>query len=1419
MRNSAAVLLAQSSLYQQAARKGLQQDAGAGQGITNCPQALTKMKKMVNPYEYVRAHISEINFQVLSADQIESLGVAEIVRKEIYDPMTRMPMDGGPLDQRLGLSRKDGKCRTCSEPLASCSGHFGWYKLALPVFHAGFFRHVYVICQMICKSCSRVMLDPTKKMKYIQSLRSSSELGQKRIISKISSECKKTTVCFYCKSVNGKIKKASGMKIFLDASEKGAPALKEDLNALRCLNLFRNIPADEYALLGINQSPVNFLIERIVIPPASIRPSVPVGQDGSNEDDLTVKISEIIHCNQILVSSVQKGCPYSVILEDWDFLQSQCAQLIQPDSSGKQIKGLLQRLKGKHGRFRGNLSGKRVDFSSRTVISPDPNLQVDQVGVPRHIAKVLTIPERVTEFNIKKLQRLVVNGEKYPGANYIIYTNAPQPTSGGSSGVLQDAQSAGSSSVNAKSKTVSGGAHKTARQNTGSAGAPGQEMKVFLKYGDRRRAAQSLSIGDIVERHLQDGDIVLFNRQPSLHRLSIMAHRVKVHADKTFKLNECVCTPYNADFDGDEMNMHVLQTYESRAEAGELMGIKVNLLNPRNGEPLIAAIQDFITGAYLLTSRNTFFTAAEMGQYTSNLHIRISTRPAIVRPYRLYTGKQLVQAMLDEACCSEPGKESAERHERARTGSRVDVTLISRNRTYVSDWDVKDGYFVVVRNNYLFGRMDKSIIGTENKETSLLYVLSRKSNTSVLRFLALISRLRFLTNFGFSMGLDDVTPNSRLNNEKARLFEREYAKINTKIDDYRAKNLELEPGCSLEETLESHIKSILNSLRESCGNLCIGKLNINNVPIIMHNCGSKGSKINISQMVACVGQQIISGKRVPNGFSRRTLPHFEPESKAPCDKGFVASSFRSGLTSPEFFFHAVSGREGLVDTAVKTAETGYMQRRLMKALEDLSVMYDGTVRSPDGSLVQYVYGEDCMDPCLVEGSEKVRMDVLYEEVAAEINHHLAAGRDWSGRAVYKDTRKPELQQDRTGEQIEKFLEEMLSKRGSPLLREYVQRNKERFVALFKHVYEQKLESAKVEPGTAVGALACQSIGEPGTQMTLKTFHFAGVASMNITLGVPRLKEIINAVKNISTPIIKACLCCTDSLEEARRIKGRIDRVYLKDIVSSITEIYTKNDIFLELEVSLQTISNLRLEIGLDHIKTVIDSEISSRTHVSKAHAGKSDVEVPFRADTGKFHFESYVKENKIVLRTNREDNKYFEMKGLKRALDLIIVSRIKTVKRVVLAKDGEYKLFVEGTGLRQILGTEGVDYKRTTTNNIMEIEGTLGIEATRESIIREMQYTVSSHGIKIDVRHLMLLADTMTSRGELLGITRFGISKMKGSTLMLASFEQTGDHLFDAAIRNKGGAIKGVSESIIMGRPISMGTGGVELFYKKQFSS
>nr|SVE78682.1 EOG090X00FC [Daphnia lumholtzi] len=326
------------------------------------------------------------------------------------------------------------------------------------------------------------------------------------------------------------------------------------LNPLDILCLFERIPDEDIQFLLMNPEhghPKDMILTRVPVPPVCIRPSVVSDlKAGTNEDDLTMKLTEIVFLNDVIVKHRLMGAKSQMILEDWDFLQLQCALYINSELSGiplnmqpkKASRGIVQRLKGKQGRFRGNLSGKRVDFSGRTVISPDPNLRIDQVGVPELVAKILTFPTRVNEANIELMRKLVRNGaDVYPGANY-----------------LQEKDS---------------------------------DFKKFLKYGNRDSIARNLKLGDLIERHMMDEDIVLFNRQPSLHKLSIMCHRAKVLPHRTFRFNECVCTPYNADFDGDEMNLHLPQTEEARAEAWILMGNKYNLVTPRNGELLIAAIQ------------------------------------------------------------------------------------------------------------------------------------------------------------------------------------------------------------------------------------------------------------------------------------------------------------------------------------------------------------------------------------------------------------------------------------------------------------------------------------------------------------------------------------------------------------------------------------------------------------------------------------------------------------------------------------------------------------------------------------------------------------------------------------------------------------------------------------------------------------
>lgn len=707
--------------------------------------------------------------------------------------------------------------------------------------------------------------------------------------------------------------------------EKHFKKALDDMNPLRVLNLFRQVTDSDCELLGMNPAegrPEMFIWQFVPAPPVCIRPSVE--QDSSsNEDDLTQKLSDIVHISSLIREGLRKGQPVQTIMEQWDYLQLQLAMYINSDvpglqqpGFGKAIRGFCQRLKGKQGRFRGNLSGKRVDFSGRTVISPDPNLGIDQVAVPELVAKNLTYPERVSRYNKAKLQQRIRNGtNKWPGANYVLKKE--------------------------------------------------EDYKVFLKYGKTSLVADKLQEGDIVERHLEDGDIVLFNRQPSLHKLSILSHYVKVKPHRTFRFNECVCNPYNADFDGDEMNLHVPQTEEARTEAIELMGVKHNLATPKNGEPIISAIQDFITAAFLLSSKDNFynrkaFTNICMYMLDGNMQLDLPP-PTVLKPEMLWTGKQVFNVMM-----------------RPNRASEVKVNLDAACRSYRAvpgqhrDLDQNDGWLCIRNSEVMCGLMDKSTIGSGKKD-SVFYVILRDfgpdAAVQAMNRLAKLSA-RWLTNQGFSIGISDVYPGDRLVDLKQKLVEHAYQQCEDLIQKFKDGELDKAPGCDEEQTMENLISGILSKVRQQAGDYCISELSKWNSPLIMATSGSKGSSINVSQMVAVVGQQIIGGKRVPDGFQDRSLPHFPKNARQPPSKGFVRNSFFSGLTPTEFLFHAISGREGLVDTAVKTAETGYMSRRLMKSLEDLSTQYDDTVRNSSSNIVQFQYGDDKLDPVDMEGKAK-----------------------------------------------------------------------------------------------------------------------------------------------------------------------------------------------------------------------------------------------------------------------------------------------------------------------------------------------------------------------------------------------------------------------------------------------------------------
>lgn len=1255
------------------------------------------------------------------------------------------------------------------------------------------------ILQSICKNatCARVLLTEEKADGFRSKLRNPalSYLVRKALKKKILETTKKVSVCPHCGDINGVVKKCGLLKISHEKYKnrnKKKDAIVEELladyneavsfnpeieqhkkfgliqlmNPLEVLQLFEAIPLEDIPLLLMNadlSKPSDLILTRLLVPPNCIRPSVISDlKSGTNEDDLTMKLSEILLINDFISKHHSSGAKAQMIQEDWEWLQLHCALFINSETSGiplnmqpkSKSRGLIQRLKGKQGRFRGNLSGKRVDFTSRTVISPDPNLQIHQVGIPVHVAKILTYPERVHHANKEHLKKLVMNGpDNHPGANFIIQE--------------------------------------------------GNSFKRFLRYGNRLKIASELRVGDIVERHLVDDDIVLFNRQPSLHKLSIMSHRAKVLPHRTFRFNECVCTPYNADFDGDEMNVHLPQTEEARAEALVLMANKSNLVTPRNGELLIAATQDFITGGYLLTQKNAFFDRAQSMRLAStliagtdwNLQVELPP-PAIMKPKALWTGKQVFSLIL------KPNKDCP-----------VNANLKTKGRAYTKDEEFcqRDSYVILRNSELLAGSMDKSTLGSGGK-ANVFYILLRDfGEDAAVTAMWRLSRMTsfYLMNRGFSIGIGDVTPGQGLLRAKERLLSEGYSKCEGYIRAMESGRLQTQPGCSAEETLESVILKELSVIRDHAGKACLQELHPSNGPLVMALSGSKGSFINISQMIACVGQQAINGKRVPNGFDNRSLPHFDKFSKDPASKGFVQNSFFSGLTPTEFFFHTMGGREGLVDTAVKTAETGYMQRRLVKSLEDLCIQYDMSVRNSMGDIVQFSFGGDGLDPSYMEGNgTPVELKRLLEDIIARYpsraDPSLSADEivSYSNQVLDTDDFQQATSQNFVRDiknflqgfvkQVEKLESCKLRQRGGAI---YQQISRLTSTQMFEFLSRcrEKYVRAQIEPATAVGALAAQSIGEPGTQMTLKTFHFAGVASMNITQGVPRIKEIINASRNISTPIITAFLDKDTDVDYARVVKGRLEKTTLGEVCEYIEEVFVPDDSFILIKLDMDRIRLLHLEVDIDSIRYCIEKTrgISGNLTVS----GHS-----------------------FLILKPKENSKSFNLKmyQMKQILPTVVIKGVQGINRAVIHEedvDGvtKYKLLVEGDNLRDVMATYGVKGVKCSSNNTYEVFKTLGIEAARSTIMTEIKLVMENHGMSIDFRHPMLVADLMTSKGEVLGITRHGLAKMKESVLNLASFENTSDHLFDAAFYGQTDCISGVSECIIMGLPMNVGTGLIKL--------
>ena len=955
----------------------------------------------------ITKRIGSIKFSCVSPEEIRRMSAIHVTVADTYSD-GGYPLEGGLMDLHLGVIEPGLRCMTCGGRVGECPGHFGHIDLALPVIHIGFVREIKMLLESTCRQCGRLMLSEEQIRERRESMDVMKDFGAGTTDIKIfSKETVKNAssrgICPYCG--------AEQIKIELD---KPTTFREVDTNIKLTPKEVRErlemIPDEDLVTIGIDPTacrPEWMVLTVLTVPPIIVRSTI-FDSGKIFEDDLTHKLVDVLKINQKLREGRNAGYPLIAIEDYWELLQYNVTTYLDNRTpgipparhrSGHPLKTLAQRLKGKEGRFRSNQSDKCVYFSARTVISPDPLLSINQVGVPAFMAKEFTVPLRINDGNLPMALVMVALGNdptpetlKSLRAEDIVVVPetpaygeseddegfVPEPVSTEFYDNLRERVTEAIMVFSKKYGFVDyyiPGVNYVIRTNERRIRVSESTKPKALSFiiEDYKRSIENEDdFAYVIERQLIDGDVVLFNRQPSLHRMSMMAHRVCIMQGKTFRFNLCDCPPYNADFDGDEMNLHVLQSDEARAEARILMQVQENILSPRYGGPIIGAIHDHITGAYFLTHGNPRFDKFE----AANIMFKLPNKsvdpdfgidmpePMIDENGNEYwTGYQLFSCVLPH---NEKDKLGEPRPFNMRFESNIKDTVV-----------IKDGELVE-------GTIDVKAIG--NSKGKILDRIARDYGADrAAKFINQVTRLALgaLMNHGFSTGIsDEDIP------EEAALQIDEHSDeciqhVQELITSYNEGTLSQMPGRSLKETLEVNIMGTLSEARDGAGRIAGEHLGMENPAVIMAKAGARGSMLNLSQMAGCVGQQSVRGARLSRGYKGRTLSHFAKGDLGAFAKGFCKNSYKSGLSPTEFFFHAMGGREGLVDTAVRTSRSGYMQRRLVSALEDLKLTSDGTVRNTVGTIVQFRYGEDGVDPARTVRGKAIDYDDLFAEVLGD----------------------------------------------------------------------------------------------------------------------------------------------------------------------------------------------------------------------------------------------------------------------------------------------------------------------------------------------------------------------------------------------------------------------------------------------------
>lgn len=887
-----------------------------------------------------------------------------------------------------------------------------------------------------------------------------------------------------------------------------------------------------------------FFLQTVLVPPNRFRPEARTGDAQITESQQNALYKNIlrscgniarVHQNIKEASQNRRSRTMTDLHQAWSDLQNAVNSLIDKDknpvmgaAAKRNEEGIKQKLEKKEGLFRKNMMGKRVNFAARSVISPDPNIETNEVGVPPVFARKLTYPEPVTSHNFRDMQQAVINGvDKWPGAAAIEYENGQI--------------------TNLRGKSAD---ERVSLANQLLAPTDGNTSGVKNKK---------------VYRHLTNGDVVVMNRQPTLHKPSMMGHRVRVlPGEKTIRLHYTNCNSYNADFDGDEMNMHFPQNELARAEALQIADTDHQYISNTAGKPLRGLIQDHISVSVALCNKDSCFNRGDYQQLIyaalrpESGHIygeRIElVPPAIIKPAPRWTGKQVVTTILKNI--KPPDGEG--------------IWTSGKTSVPAERWgpNSEEGNVLFQDGQFLVGILDKAHLGPTSG--GLVHSIHEVYGPAIAgKLLSSLGRLltRFLNMRAFTCGMDDLklTPHG----EKARLEQLraagdvglEVASKYVSLDDDKPSSNDPELLMRLEEVMRDDSKQegldvLMNArngeLSTAVTKACLPNGLVKQFPQnqmqAMTISGAKGGAVNANLISCNLGQQVLEGRRVPLMVSGKSLPCFKPFESNVRAGGYIVNRFLTGIRPQEYYFHHMAGREGLIDTAVKTSRSGYLQRCVIKGMEGLAVSYDSTVRDADGTLVQFLYGEDGLDVTKQKylhdfgfvlrniGSESAQLNFSngFKETFAgnkdDILRHMKSAikqakmNNPDGKDPVNSLVNPSKVAFATSEKFYESMTKYIKDNKDSLIREKGDNRLNAFLTpsvskkTAELVLAAKYMRSFVEPGEGVGIVAGQSVGEPSTQMTLNTFHLAGHSAKNVTLGIPRLREILmTASRTISTP--------------------------------------------------------------------------------------------------------------------------------------------------------------------------------------------------------------------------------------------------------------------------------------------------------------